>query len=153
MELWTSWTWETLSFPRLRKLSVIMSANIFLRHFFFSFGTSIITRISRYFILSHLSLKLSSLLFFFFPVHQQWFQLVCLPIHWFNLLNHFIYYWLISIYFAFQLLYSLSLSFLYSFSLLKTSDLSLCSFILLLSSLTIFTNIALNSISVRLYFT
>ena len=102
--------------------------------------------------LSQRSLKLSSFLFtlfsFFCSVSVISTTLSSsLP----NCFSHIIYCWFFLMYF--YLIYcvlDLCLVLLYIFSLLKTSNFSLCSFILLLSSLNIFMIITLNSLLGRL---
>ena len=67
--LCTSWTWLPISFPMLGKFSTITSSEIFSVPFYFSSSTGTpITWMLVYLILSQMSLRLSSILFFPFPL-------------------------------------------------------------------------------------
>ena len=77
--LWTSWTWVTISFPILGKISTIISSNIFSCPFLLSSssGTPMIQMVECL-TLSQRSLRLSSflfILFFFIYFHHSIFQL------------------------------------------------------------------------------
>ena len=62
--LCTSWTWLTISFPKLGKFSTIISSNIFSDPFFFYFSSgTLIIRMLVHLMLSQRSLRLSSVLF------------------------------------------------------------------------------------------
>ena len=67
--LCASWTWVTISFPILGKFSTIISSNVFSKVLFFSSlsGTPIIQMLV-HLLLSHGSLRLSSILFILFSL-------------------------------------------------------------------------------------
>ena len=102
-----SWTWVTISFPKLGKFSTTISSNIFSDTSFFSSssGTPII-RMLVYLVLSQRSLRLSSNLFILFSLFHSSAVIspFCLPAHLFVLLPQLFCYWFLPVYFSFQLL-------------------------------------------------
>ena len=108
----SSWTWMSVSLPRLGKFSAIMSSNMFSAPPFLSFlSETPIMQVLVCLILSQRSLKLSSFLFIFFllSVQHQWFLLLCLPAHWLASLYCLFYFWFLLVHFSLQLLYYSSL--------------------------------------------
>ena len=73
-----SWTWMSVSFPRLGKFSGIITSSIFSTLFFLSETT-----IMWILVCLMLSLReLSSFLFILFSCQLSWFPLLCLPACW-----------------------------------------------------------------------
>ena len=96
-----SWTWLTISFSLLGKLSTIISSIIFSYPFFFSSssGTPIIQMLV-HLICSQRSLRLSSALFFLlYSDLQKLFPPFSIPAHWFVLLLQIFCYWFLLGYF------------------------------------------------------
>ena len=80
--LWISWTWVIISFPILRKFSIIISSHIFSWTFFLcsSSGTPMI-QMSGHLTLSQRSLRLPSFLFILFSSLLHLFLTFYLLIH------------------------------------------------------------------------
>ena len=132
----------------------MISSSIFSGHFFslFSFWSPYKMNISVFDVVPQVSyIVLVSSHFYFFSVQQPWFPLLCFPAHWFILLPHWGYYWFCSIVFISVIIFFNSV---YSLYLLihcwNFLFFSVWEFILLLSSLTVFMIITLNSFSGRL---
>ena len=129
----------------------MISSSIFSGHFFslFSFWSPYKMNISVFDVVPQVSyIVLVSSHFYFFSVQQPWFPLLCFPAHWFILLPHWGYYWFCSIVFISVIIFFNSV---YSLYLLihcwNFLFFSVWEFILLLSSLTVFMIITLNSFS------
>ena len=139
--LCSSWTWLSVSFPRLGKFSVMTSSNMFSAPFSYSSPsqTPIIWMLVGL-ILSQRCLKLSV----FLKILFSFFSSACmmcstLPVPWFVPPYH-LFCWFLLVHFSFYFLDSSPLfgcSFIFSNSLLNTYDFSLCSSVFLLSSLII----------------
>ena len=113
--LWASWIWTSVSFPRLGKFPAIISSNNFSAPFSLSspFGTPIMQMLV-HLMVSHKSLKLSSLFsFFFFFALIRWVPLPCLWVYWSFLLFHLVCYWTPIVYFSVELLYFSALWFMF----------------------------------------
>ena len=64
--LWVSWTWVVISFPVLRKFSMIISSSIFSWPFFLSSSGTLMIQMLGCLTLSQRSLRLSSFILFYF---------------------------------------------------------------------------------------
>ena len=105
--LWVSWTWATVSFPILGKLSTIIVSSILSCPFFLSYssGTPMI-RMLGHLTLSQMSLRLYSFLFIlFFSSLLHLFPPFYLPPHLSYLLPQLFYCWFPSAWFWYQLLH------------------------------------------------
>ena len=100
--LCASWTWLTISFPMLGKLSTIISSKVFSSSFFFSSSSGApIIWVLVHLILSQRSLRVSSVLFNFllYSALQKLFPPFYLPAHWFVLLLQIFCCWFLLEYF------------------------------------------------------
>lgn len=84
----------SFSFPKLRKVSGIISLKKLSSHFSLSYSEFPIMRILVYLLVSYESLKLySPIFFYFFSPLIWWVPLLCLWVFWSFLLLHLVLYW------------------------------------------------------------
>jgi len=113
----SSWTWTSVSFPRLENILNIIFSNKFLTPFsIFSPSGTPIMKMLIWLMLSLKSFMLSSFKLFFFLYSSWMSSAMFLSDHWSILLYHLLCCWFLPVYFSFQLLYYSALIFFsYSF--------------------------------------
>lgn len=84
-EIWSSYTWMSMSLPRFGKFSATISLNSFLSSLSSSSGTPRM-QIWSHLMVSPKSQKLSSFLFILYSLLIKWFHLICPRVHWYCLL-------------------------------------------------------------------
>ena len=143
-----SWTYVSISFSRLSKVSTIISSNKFsIPCSLSSLYGSPVMQVLVCLMLPWRSLKVFSIFGFYlfiFAVLIGSFLLLCLPNHWFDPLLQLIYCWFLQMYSLFQLLYFPFLTSSFLCFLISLLNFSLKSSILPLSSLSILITGVLN---------